>query len=537
MIRILVGGRDVTRSAASPTASNVDPGGYEAFGFELPVGSEVVNKGDEVLVLDGLDCVFFGRVEEPGLLFERDAGTDEAKQRISCVGRGAALKDVNFQALIIDRDLAEWKGASSQYRRTLLASFGQLGDPSISPDSASPAVRTGWSGSWQAAPLTPIAEAWYDAGYGNAIGALYVRWTRAPNVNQTDANWNWVLVLSADEQLAVNDVTANLRADAPADASLTASGYRRWAVLALYYLTASNAGGDGIDYFIDWSRVTVVGSHGMALRSYSPGGEYSTGFYPSDIVKLAMRNHRGPVDLRIQDSPSYVVAHCNNYRQAVPLEQVPDEMAKLVGYHWGMWEPSSPFNRIPIFRFQPPPSHATATCSLSAADAADLAASLSDYHDSARVSYRDSYGTESFVVIEQSNPALPEGMTRVASYDIGVGSAAAAMAFGRFALALEQRQARGAGSVTLPRTVMTDAGPKGAHLLKAGVDRLRVLGLPNASPLVAADNRRFDTFRIRRVSTAWSEAGAPTTTVDLDAGSNLIEVLQARLQIAGQLAG
>lgn len=536
VIRVIVGGRDVTRQVSALSHSNVDPGGYETCTFELPAGAEPVNEGDSVLCLDGLEPVFFGRVEEPGLLFEQGAGSNDAKQRVSCVGAGAPLKDVEHQQLYIDRDLNKWRGAPNGRRQDLLSlyGFGQVAEPAVAFDQSTPALRTGWVGGWQSGQL-PICEATYDAGAGNSIGRVTADWARVPTVSSgADASWYWAIVLADDDRQAASNTTGDLQAAGPASASLDATAAtRRFATLGLQY-QAGPAGSDGVEWGIEWSNIAVIGNHGLALR----GSGASAGYYPSDIVLFALnRDYPGPIDLRVQAASSFIIAQLAAYLTAVPLERVPDDMAKLVGYHWGVWGPSSPFSNVPVFLFQAPPAHPTATCYLSDADSADLARRLSDYHNVARVVYRDSAGVENYVTVRRTNPRMPDGMTRVLALDIGIGSAGSATAFGKFALALEEQQSRGVGSVTLPRTVITDTGPKGAHLLKSGVDRLRVLGLPNAGPLVAPDSRRFDTFRIRRVSTTWSENGTPTTTAELDAGSNLLEVLQARLQLAGAIAG
>jgi hypothetical protein len=528
MIRIICGANDLTRLAGALTTTNVDPGGYESSTFELPVGAPQVNEGDRLLIMDGLSCVFYGRVDEVGLLF--DQGSNDPRQRVTALGKGAVLKDVPHQQLYVDRDLSQWGPASNRRRQQLLAAnFQEQGEWEVIPDQTNglPAITQHFSRVVSTLTTGPFAhvETWYDA-LGNTIAYMYYDHT----FSGSNVNWSVLASLSTDDVTTNGlDSTASLGGTSTAG-YITATATRKFALLSAFYQLTTSSDGEFREY---WRNLAVYGDHGLTRRGSDPGG-----FYPSDIVAFALnRDYPGAIDLRIQDTPGYIVRHLNAYRKAVELEQVPDDMAKLVGYHWGVWEPNSPFGDTPIFRFQAPPANPTATCYIENADAADLARRLSDYHNVARVSYRDGAGTESVAVVTRPNSRMPDGLTRFTSYDIGVGSAAAASAFGLFALALEEQQARGAGSVTLPHTVITDSGPMGAHLLKAGVDRLRIANLPNSGPVVAADNRRFDTFRISRISTQWSDTGTPTTTAELDAGSNLIEVIQARLQAASQLVG
>jgi hypothetical protein len=77
-------------------------------------------------------------------------------------------------------------------------------------------------------------------------------------------------------------------------------------------------------------------------------------------------------------------------------------------------------------------------------------------------------------------------------------------------------------------------GHKRATLLRAGIDRLKINGLNTGSPL---RDQPADTFHISRVSCSAQSDGSVTTSVELDAGADLIEVLQARIDQATQILG
>jgi hypothetical protein len=144
------------------------------------------------------------------------------------------------------------------------------------------------------------------------------------------------------------------------------------------------------------------------------------------------------------------------------------------------------------------------------------------------------------VTVTLANPQLNEAgvATRTLLLDMGVGSAAAATTFANFALALSQNAARAAGQATLPVSVrLPGGGHKPACLIRPGADRLRITDLLDAGPLLDLGTVRRDVFRISRVETTVGKDGTPSTRVELDSGSNLLETLQARLAIAAGVVG
>ncbi len=119
---------------------------------------------------------------------------------------------------------------------------------------------------------------------------------------------------------------------------------------------------------------------------------------------------------------------------------------------------------------------------------------------------------------------------RTLDLDMGPGDATSAATFGAFALQLALTGARGGGSCTILDAVsLPDGGVKPACLLKAGRDRIRILGLPDSGSLTAED--RQDSFLVRRVEPTVRN-GVPSTRVEFDGGADLLEVLQARLALS-----
>jgi hypothetical protein len=532
-LTVILGDRDVTDQAGSLSYSNVDPGGHEACSFTLPNDAPWPLPGTPVTIWEGMTRAWLGRVEEPG----DDLDARAAPSQVTAVGPGAALKDQTMSMVYIDRALGRWQGPSRARQIALLGvNFAAPNAGAATPDTTTglPALDTGFDegGGW-GATSKPIAEAWYDAGDGNLLGRIRADWAKTATVSSgADGNWVWEGALETDDLDSSSDSTGDLQAAGPGSADRAATTSRRFAMLRLYYNAAGGTAGSNLRYSIYWTNLRVFGDHGLTIRGASAALE---GFYPSDIADHARGLAGGIAAGIITPSTSYIVPHVAYYTR-VAHEQIIDDMAKLLGWHWGVWEPLNPFDTTPRLDFRAPPTDATASVMREDCQQLKLTQRLSDFHNRAEIRWTDPAGTSGTAVVTLANPNMPTGLTRTLQLDAGTSTALVAAQIGTDALALEQQQARAAGSVILPAMVMTPGGMLPSHLLRAGLDRLKIIGLPSAGAWTDADTRRYDVFRVRRVTVARDQNGAPRTTAELDSGANLLEVLNARLAIDAALA-
>lgn len=524
-LTVICDGRDVTALAGGLTFSSVDPGGYEACSFTVPGGTPTPAPGATVRVFEGLTVAWEGMVEDPGpaLSDQRQAG------QVSCVGFGAALKDNPYRMIYVDRDLSQWRGPGTQRQATIVSQNGVVGNMQAAADVTNglPAIVDGATGPWGAS-AGMRAEAYYDALISQ-IASVYYNFSPNANVGPTDTNWQWhVLGADVDDGSSFPDDSPNLRA-ASGSGYYTFSAARRFAVLQLAHTTTTT---DSLTHQLYWRNPAVYGNHGLTRRGSDPGG-----FYPADIAGHALTQVPSIAAGQFDTDPNAYIALHAAYRDLTLPETVVDDMAKLLGWHWGVWEALSMLGSTPRLDFRARPSSPTAVVSRSDCENLQISERRSQLYDTCTVTYTDAAGTQGAATVVIPNPRLPSGTSRTLQLAMGIGSSATATALATMALELAQASQRGGGAPLLPGSVLLPGGgSKPAHLLKAGLDRLRITDLPDSGPITAPDSQRFDTFRIARVETS-VQRGVPRTTVEIDEGADLLETLTARLAIAATLAG
>jgi hypothetical protein len=478
--------------------------------------------GEWVAAYEGLEPIFYGRVDENA---QDWTGRDGIPQ-ISAVGAGAVLRDDEMSMVYVDRDLQRFGPMSRAYEVTLrTAGYSPTGGAEVQPDTSTglPAIRLALDRLAQAGATGNRSEIWYDAGQGNNIASVYYDWT------DTDVNSSWDQLICASSVDSSVDEFSDLAAGA-GTGTYTPAAPARFIAFSLYFPSAFT--GDG-----KWAwvirRVALFGDHGLTKRGSTP----DEGFYTADIVKHVLSTIGGDVGIgTIHANTDYVVPQATYYEPVV-YEQIVDDMAKLEGYHWGVWTDANR-PRKPYLDFVSGPASATVYARRADCDSVRLAESLTSQHDSLRVQYTDPSGRSGYVTVTRSNARMG-GVSRSATVSMGKGTSTSATAFGNMLLALEQAQARATGTVTIRGSIRSTSGGSGAerpvNTLRAGLDRIRLSDLPG-SLYLGDDTRRFDTFRIQRVEVSY-EKQVPVATLTLDAGINLIDVLQARMGLAMQTIG
>jgi hypothetical protein len=526
-LRLLINGEDCTFLVDEDfTFSNTDPGGFESASFPIPKDMPQVLRGDPVRLECGLATAWEGRVKE----VQRSLGS---KTLIQCEGNIGKLKDDQMSMVYVDRDLTRW-GSPGAGRAVLLAEANDSqGSAEVGADAEGvgteadlPALIQTISGSW-ASPWKPLVESWYDAGPENLIDKIYFAMKQNPQALSLG-------VFLAEAFLSIDQLASTVESTGNMGASDTvlfnpATSYR-FAGLTTF-AEATPSGVAGAEYQVFWRNLAVYGNHGLTLRGPEPGG-----LYTSDIVTHALSQCEGVKAGVIQEATQYIVPHAPFYLP-VPVEQVIAEMAKMAGWHMGVWESLTYLagNQEPRldFRAYPEPGNPTAWCWREECETLDIREDIENLYDRAQVTFTEPGGDEGAVLVGLANPALQEvGLHRTVNIAAGTSTKEAAEAYGLIQLRLLSEQANVTGSATITEAIHEMSGvAKPAWMLRAGLDRLRIPDLPSSDVWGAHND-----LPIGRVECSGGEQGL-STSVEFGTGPNLIETLNAQLQAAVTAAG
>lgn len=510
MLEVIVSKQIV--AAKSLSYSNVDPGGFEIASFLVTQPPYEILAGDDVLIMDGLTVAWKGRVEEPGRHFANNV----LSYQVNAVGYGAELREDPFSLIYVDSDMSTWAGPPTALRIVELASNFQPSDASVdvSPTLGLPSLRTFIEGSW-VSPSIPMCLGVWDAGFGNKINEAFIDWTISANVgtiiNGVQWHYEWYF---ADTEDGVN--IGALQAPTGTSGTIDFTGPGRFLIVRMYYNHTPD-GADGKVYDIFATNMSLFGPHGLTIRTDGT----RRGLYVSDIVgDIIARGSR----FAARVEPNTFLATQVSYKETTDAETMIDDMRKLTGWHWGVWEPNSILDELPSFWFTAPPAKATASVYVSDCEDIDVTESYSSYHNEVVVKYNDSLGKSSYVTTTRPSSRIRNNRSHVLVISMGVSTAQAASAFAEYVLDLDQSSARAAGSCRLP-TKLSDGRP--SHLVKAGRDKIKIVDFPSSGPR-AVDTITTDVFHVKRVSVQ-VENGLPSTQIEFDQGADLIEVLQSRL--------
>lgn len=525
-LKLTIGGTDYSSLLAENfTFSNVDPGGFEAASFSLPMDLPHIQRNMNVRLDCGLKVAWEGRVKE----VDRTLGV---KMLIQCEGYGAKLKKETLREIYVARRIDEWKAGNVKQQISATEGGHTQNGPVILPNPAG-AITLALEaiGAWEAAGA-PGPVAFYDTR-GIPLDSLYYEWESGPNVNTADVNWQWDVQLALDELFVTKDGGANLRKEGVKSGSGTQSASasnRVYAALVFAY-TKVAAGGAGVRYIIYWKNLALYGRHGFTKRGGNPGG-----FYTSDIVSHAISKASGFQTGVIEQLTSFIVPHAV-YLEPVPIEQVISDMAKLAGFHWGIWEPLEPLtgSQLPRldFRAYPVLGKPTAWALRAECENIDIREDLENLYDKAEVTYTEAEGLSRVVTVTLDNPQLDAiELHQTLPLNMGTGTQASSEAFGKIVLALLQDQGRVTGTAQISQPIHALSGsPMAPWMLRAGIDRLRIPDLPSADVW-----GEYNDLPISRVECSATDTGL-STTVSFGRGPNLVEELTAQLERATEVAG
>lgn len=165
--------------------------------------------------------------------------------------------------LIVDRDLRQWQGYTSD-RKAALTGFGYVGGDGTIEDARALLSLGGLpfdSGYLPARAIMYKAPPGADIGHLKATRALGSGWTPA------DSNYNLYQVLTDSADLSGGDASADLASgNGTTTVSATAMG-RQWAAIECSY-GAAVAGSDNIPRTAQLTDIIVVGTHGIEQIDY-----------------------------------------------------------------------------------------------------------------------------------------------------------------------------------------------------------------------------------------------------------------------------
>jgi hypothetical protein len=232
------------------------------------------------------------------------------KIEVQAVGWMSHAHDTPIPALlIVDRDMAEWTGASRSRLAALVSSnFTQPDAPQTLPDqSASTAgILLQHADQW-ASPVKPIAEAWWDAGpyvAGNKIGRVYYDFANVGAASTADANWALQYRLTnIDDASVIRQDSGDIWASVPTSSAMSdVLGGSRYAFISFFY-TATPGGAASFQYSVHARKLAVWGEHGLNLY----GSAEPFGAHASDIIRYVSGLYCPLLDVGgVTNSPSII---------------------------------------------------------------------------------------------------------------------------------------------------------------------------------------------------------------------------------------
>lgn len=531
--QLIVGDRDMSGAHSGLTFSNTDPGGFEALNAAV-LNLEGIRPGARVIARCGAETIFYGNVNEPGQ--ESTGGRDSFS--VAAYGPGHALKLGTMKEIYVDRDFSKWGGPSLQRQITSSPVLAQGGADVVHD------ATTGNPGLFQFLSKPLSAGAMQETSYNSpeiGLKGFAYGWL-LQNLLTSDTNSHAYVYLANNDVYSVFEGPVDVRAAGTSGHGLTVptsvlSGQLYQLLIQLGYTAAIAAGNE--NFGVLWTMLAVYGNHSLPISSGITNTD-AGGYSPGQVIRDVLGRVGGfRTDGMLDDSLVYEIKHLVFY-DPVTYEDVIVNVAKFSQWHWGAWEPRGLTDRRPVFYHQPVP--ASATCSVDRRACDDMVVpkvQRDQLYDTAIVTYQDVSGQTFHTTRTIANPYMVDaGLTgQVLNLTMGLGTLGGAQRFGDYALALAMKAARGSGSAKLPLWIQDMTGGwRPSCTLKAGRDRIRFLNLPDSGVTTFGDARQYDTFHVRRVEVGEDGHGILRTSVELDGGGDLMEVLNARLAVTNLLA-
>lgn len=521
LFQVIVGGRDVTGLCRGLQFSNTDPGGMESAQLSV-VDPRGVKTGDPVRIYFGIDCLFWGEVNDPGDQISKGA----SNAVIVAHGAGKVFQENAYGKTYVHQKLSDWKDRREETTTTL--GSGQAVEAGVI--SSDGGLQIGLSKGYVVA-VGDVVGVMLDAGPNDKWRRMVFSGSTSNN-NNSGAPGLWVQMYSGNYPSGSGAVSIyGPAAFTTMGATFTNQSANPTGRYIFINVEGSGAGTMAADGWVKFSKILAVTDNTYESANVSV-------FDPTRLfLDTLKRVEGGIVPGQIDDGRSFPIQHlANPFSRQVPAEWA-NLAAKLMGYHWGVWEPAGLSDR-PRAWFAAVPKYATGAVDWSKCREGDAPRMRYDQlYDSCVCTYTDVYGSTQTVTVTKPIPYLTARVNRTLEVNMGTGTAAAAQIYAGFALTLAQSTARGSGSCILPPVIDTPKGPMPSVLLKAGRDRIRLRGIMELTNLLDDDTRRVDTFHVRRIEVIVQESGEPQVRCEFDGGGDLMEILDARASMNLTAAG
>ncbi|HEY0391023.1 MAG TPA: hypothetical protein VGC63_04875 [Solirubrobacterales bacterium] len=530
-IRVVSGSYDITDDIEGLNWSSVNPGGDETCTFTLKrswfASSPEIERGNLLRVMDGIDVLWQGRVEETDR-----SGESTEQIGVTAYGLGARLKDTFMQEIYVSGDLGEWTEASAQWRIGWGASYSGAGF-SVAPDDTEgrPSIALELDGHWES--QRPVAFAMLDVGSEIRIASVYVDWT----LSTTDPNF--ILELAdADDDAPTNfhsngDLAGGVSAGSGTIKLATGKRVLAWQ----WYYALTGAGADGAQYRAMLRHLKYFGDHSLVKQGVAP----NEGFLISQMVADAVGRAAG-VQLRRIDNTTFVCEQAA-FRDPTKVEDVVAELNRYEQNHrtYGTWGPDSPLDTSTdgYFDYRSIDSDPTWIAFRSECDSCNLHSETATLFDTVHVNYTDASGVQRVVTRTAYVPEL-NGIPREESVDGGKLTTAGAETLGDAILALSGGFAPARGTVVISQPIRhVSRGVLPSHYMRADGSAFRIPDVLPSPSLFALDSTpdRRTTFPIKRIAVDAASKSVPVTTVEVDQTNDAISTLETRLAQNGQLRG
>jgi hypothetical protein len=268
MVRI---GHDEAETENQPESFSFDtsnPGGFGSASIQLP-RPENLYADDAKLFSHVIVYGEAGTVYEGMVVGVPQVGANSINLQLA--GWVTALdRHETFREIYVDRDLGSWSDPSNSRYQALLAAYESVAGPSVESDTANalPALKLDVDGI-----LTdPAREAWYDAGAGCEVAAVYYDMT-----SLSLATYGGYVGVASDDVATASELTADLLTgtNSSAAGTFTATTPYRYGILLFTFLGTQT----GTATSMTFRNLAVYGNHGLTLSGTAPGG-----FLASDVV-------------------------------------------------------------------------------------------------------------------------------------------------------------------------------------------------------------------------------------------------------------
>jgi hypothetical protein len=455
------------------------PGGFSSGSITLP-RPESLLADDARLFSDVKIYGPIGTVYEGYVVGVPQVGPEEIQLQLS--GWSTSLDRIQtFREIFVDRDLGRWGEMSRQRRLDVLASASySIESASVEPDPTNglPALNL----PAQNDVVNPLSEAWYDAGAGNLIAAIYYDMT-----SLSTSSYDGIVGVASNDLAADQFFTSDLLTgtDSAASGTFTPTAPRRWARVRLLLSGTVSSGDKGMTF----RNLAVYGNHGLTLQGSDPKGVLG-----SDVVRYVINQSPLNTTTDSVEVSTFVIPHLI-FPEDTSLTDVIEQVTSLGGASnlppdWGVYEDRTFFWRTPgtYGRTWSVRKDQVATPTSQGPDADTRAAGV-------KVTYTDAAGTSKSVGppgsnadfetsdlldVDPDNPAkrIPGAF---ATESVGITSQAGAVNIGKIILA-ERNRLRWRGGVEIQGEATDQNGnPYPVSQVRAG-DNIVIEDDPDTRP-------------------------------------------------------